>query len=113
MTLIEAKHQVANKYGFHTWAEYKTFMRNTKCTEAKKELAHDEAAELYAEWKVKNLSSNPVLSVSLPELEKLITSRIKDAFDNGYQNYEKNELLNALETIKRLVPPDYFSGNVA
>lgn len=58
----------------------------------------------------KNLRK-PCVMFSLPELEKLITSRIKDAFDNGYQNYEKKELLNALETIKRLVPPDYFSGN--
>ncbi len=52
----------------------------------------------------------PCVSNLMPELEKIITRRIKDAFDNGMQNYEKKELLSALETIKRLVPPSYFEG---
>lgn len=52
----------------------------------------------------------PCVSNLMPELEKVIARRIKDAFDNGMQNYEKNELLSALETIKRLVPPSYFEG---
>lgn len=66
----------------------------------------------WEEMQVKNLRK-PCVMFSLPELEKLITSRIDEAFNNGYQNYEKSELLNALNTIKRLVPPDYFSGNGA
>ena len=52
----------------------------------------------------------PPVSNLMPELEKIVSSRIKDAFDNGMQNYEKNELQAALDTIKRLVPPSYFEG---
>lgn len=49
MTLLEAKHQVAIKYGFHTWAEYRTYMKNTKALQSKVDAAFDEAAELYAQ----------------------------------------------------------------
>lgn len=48
MTLVEAKQQIANRYGFHTWAEYKTFMKNARSAPSKIEAAHDEVAELYA-----------------------------------------------------------------
>ena len=60
--------------------------------------------------RVVKLLTTPDVSNLMPELEKVITRRIKDTFDNGMQNYEKNELLSALETIKRLVPPSYFEG---
>jgi hypothetical protein len=72
-----------------------------------------EYADKYHEAKVKNLSSNTVLCSSLPSIEKIIKSRIADAFDNGMQNFEKKELLNALDAIKRLIPPSYFEGNGA
>ena len=65
--------------------------------------------ELIAAYRAKNCNK-PAVSNLMPELEKIVSSRIKDAFDNGMQNYEKNELQAALDTIKRLVPPSYFEG---
>jgi hypothetical protein len=57
---------------------------------------------------LKNHMDNPP-TLSLISLEKIIIKRIDDAFNNGSQNHEKAELLNAIETIKRLVPPYYFN----
>ena len=65
--------------------------------------------ELEATQEVNKCNLPPVSNL-MPELEKIVSSRIKDAFDNGMQNYEKNELQAALDTIKRLVPPSYFEG---
>jgi len=64
-------------------------------------------AEAYHKEQVKLLTA-PDVSNLMSKLEKIISSHIKDAFDNEMQNYEKKELQAALETIKRLVPPSYF-----
>lgn len=55
MTLIEAKKEVAKKYGYETWADVDFYQlnENANITEPPyyKERLHDEAAELYARAK--------------------------------------------------------------
>lgn len=41
-------------------------------------------------------------------LRTVVSKRIIDAFNNGYQNYERNELNAALDVMLRLIPPEYF-----
>lgn len=70
-------------------------------------------ADEYVRWleeKLSKLSQHDVI-LSLPSLDKIIKKRVKDKFLDGYHNCEKTELLDALDTIKRLVPPSYFEGN--
>jgi hypothetical protein len=56
---------------------------------------------------VKNLNI-PAVSNSLPDFRDVIESRIK-FFNNQYQTYEGSELQNALNIIRRLVPPIQFN----
>ena len=58
--------------------------------------------EEYAQQQVNRLVSN-----SLPDFMDVIEARIK-FFNANYHAYEGSELQNALNTIRRLVPPILF-----
>ena len=39
---------------------------------------------------------------------EILEKRIKDAFSNGFQNYERRQLEQAIIAIRDYVPPIYF-----
>lgn len=49
----------------------------------------------------------PPVSNSLPDFRDVIEARIKH-FNSNYHTYEGSDLQNALNTIRRLVPPILF-----
>lgn len=65
----------------------------------------------YADTKVKEISSNVLVSGSLPDFQDVIEARIKH-FNRNHHTYEGSDLQNALNTIRRLVPPIQFKIGV-
>jgi hypothetical protein len=57
-------------------------------------------------WYTEQLNK-PCVSNSLPDFRDVIEARIKH-FNSNYHTYEGSDLQNALNTIRRLVPPILF-----
>ena len=66
--------------------------------------AHTAISDMLADVKQLNL---PPVSNSLPDFRDVIEARIKH-FNSNYHTYESSDLQNALNTIRRLVPPILF-----
>jgi hypothetical protein len=55
-------------------------------------------------------SINPLLPAvfSKEDVIAIIEKRRMDAFANDFHNHENLEMLDAIDVIKRLIPPSYF-----